>query len=326
MASSTPAVPVLTCETALQRLRDYGRGKRDSLLAMYSTIYEGIVTDPVLMTIPLDDHMAHRGHAVFDTASVVNGFMYNSNIHIDRILKSASEAKIIHTFTKEWIRSILVAVARVANKSTLDLRYWISSGPGDFSYSPKDCIGPCFYCVAFEGFDAPYDPNGIYDVTISYSEVGMKASPVATLKSNNYLANVLLHLKAVERGGSYGIWIGADGFVKEGPINSILMVDSDGVLKTPPFIDILPSCTCRRVMAIAAENGYVVKQENILPNDIYNAREVFYVGGDTHIVPVTKVDGRKIGEGCPGPIWKLARETILEEAASGGNVDRFKIQ
>ena len=31
------------------------------------------MTDPALMTIPLDDHMAHRGHAVFDTCTLVDG-------------------------------------------------------------------------------------------------------------------------------------------------------------------------------------------------------------------------------------------------------------
>lgn len=40
---------------------------------MYSSIFNGITTDPAAMVIPLDDHMVHRGHGVFDTAAIMDG-------------------------------------------------------------------------------------------------------------------------------------------------------------------------------------------------------------------------------------------------------------
>lgn len=128
------------------------------------------------------------------------------DVHVTRLLNSAALAKISHSFTKEWILSAIIAVSQAANKPNLALRYWISAGCGDFSFSPTGCIAPSFYCVAFEGFHMPSDPNGISEVTISSSEIGMKQYPVNVLKSTNYLSNVLLHMTAKERGGVYGIW------------------------------------------------------------------------------------------------------------------------
>ena len=46
----------------------------ESYRAMYSSILGGIITDPALMLIPLDDHMVHRGHGVFDTALIIDGY------------------------------------------------------------------------------------------------------------------------------------------------------------------------------------------------------------------------------------------------------------
>ena len=43
--------------------------------AMYSSILGGITTDPAMMHIPLDDHMVHRGHGVFDTALIFKGYV-----------------------------------------------------------------------------------------------------------------------------------------------------------------------------------------------------------------------------------------------------------
>jgi len=40
---------------------------------MYSSIFGGITTDPAAMVIPMDDHMVHRGHGVFDTAAIMDG-------------------------------------------------------------------------------------------------------------------------------------------------------------------------------------------------------------------------------------------------------------
>jgi len=49
------------------------RTGKQSYRAMYSSIFGGITIDPTLMVIPIDDHMVHRGHGVFDTALIING-------------------------------------------------------------------------------------------------------------------------------------------------------------------------------------------------------------------------------------------------------------
>jgi 4-amino-4-deoxychorismate lyase len=309
--------PILSPTEALENLRTFGGTKRQLYLAMYSSVYGGIVTDPTIMSIPVDDHMCHRGHAVFDTACVENGYLYNANIHIARILNSARMAEIEHTFTAEWIHSVLVAVARAANDKNLALRYWITAGVGDFSYSPAGCIAPSFYCLAFQGFHMPSDPLGIKEVTISTAEVGMKQRPIATLKSTNYLANVLLHMAAKRKGGCYGIWVDTEGYLKEGPINSVIILDKDGVVRTPPAVDILSSCTAKRAMAIAAEYGYPTLMSEITLEDAYGAKELFFVGGDTHVISVTTLDERPVGDGKPGALWKLVYEGILREASEG---------
>jgi 4-amino-4-deoxychorismate lyase len=41
---------------------------------MYSSVVGGIILDLSMMVIPIDDHMVHRGHGVFDTATISDGF------------------------------------------------------------------------------------------------------------------------------------------------------------------------------------------------------------------------------------------------------------
>ena len=70
---------------AMERLRNSQesyRGKQQ-FLAMYSSVYGGITTDPAAMVIPMDDHMVHRGHGVFDTAAIMDGSVIDSRFTID---------------------------------------------------------------------------------------------------------------------------------------------------------------------------------------------------------------------------------------------------
>lgn len=57
----------------IERMRANQAAEKGAYLAMYSSISGGITTDPAAMVIPMDDHMVHRGHGVFDTAAIADG-------------------------------------------------------------------------------------------------------------------------------------------------------------------------------------------------------------------------------------------------------------
>ena len=38
---------------------------------------------------------------------------------------------------------------------------------------------------------------------------------------------------------------------------------------------------------------------------------------DTNVISVTALDGHVIGDGKPGPVFRLVADTILEEASNG---------
>lgn len=62
---------------AIERLRTFRASyeSKQQYLAMYSSVYGGITTDPAAMVIPMDDHIVHRGHGVFDTAAIMDGWV-----------------------------------------------------------------------------------------------------------------------------------------------------------------------------------------------------------------------------------------------------------
>jgi 4-amino-4-deoxychorismate lyase len=63
------------------------------------------------MNIPMDDHMVHRGHGVFDTAIVNNGCMYMLDQHLQRFVKSADAARITLPCDPVRLRDIVLDTA-----------------------------------------------------------------------------------------------------------------------------------------------------------------------------------------------------------------------
>ena len=76
----SPPSPLLFLK-AMERLRENREQHKvkQQYLAMYSSVFGGITTDPAAMIVPIDDHMVHRGHGVFDTAAIVDGLVYKRN-------------------------------------------------------------------------------------------------------------------------------------------------------------------------------------------------------------------------------------------------------
>ncbi|KAM2058501.1 hypothetical protein FF1_030877 [Malus domestica] len=147
--------------------------------AMYSSTYGGIILDPALMVIPIDDHMVHRGHGVFDTAIILNGFIYELDVHLNRFLRSSSKAKISSPFPRSTLRTILVQLAAASQIKKGTLRYWLSAGPGNFLLSPTELPTSVFYAVVIDE-DFSQCKEGVKVIT---STIPMKSSEFATMKN-----------------------------------------------------------------------------------------------------------------------------------------------
>ena len=57
----------------------------------------------------------------------------------------------------------------------------------------------------------------------------------------------------------------------------------------------------------------VVREKNFSLTDVYGADEAFVTGTLGGITPVTRIDGRAVGDGKPGPVTK--RLSMLYDAA-----------
>eukprot|EP00624_Nannochloropsis_granulata_P002007 evm.model.NODE_19466_length_64249_cov_18.424255.22 len=244
---------VMNIEEAFQAMqRKLPRAAFD-FLAFYSSVLGGIVKDPALMTVPMDEHMVHRGHAVFDTCNVSRGQCYGLDFHLDRLLRSAGLALIHPSHTKEELRQIILStVAASQQREGVFVRFWMTAGRGNFSVSSKETTSSGFF-VMVHRYKSKEELRlqGIDEYVIQ--DIPLKNRLLATIKSTNYLTNALVCESAEGMGGCLGIQLDESGRLAESSIANIAILTPQGMLRTPPFEKILAGTTVKRLWELAEE-------------------------------------------------------------------------
>jgi branched-chain amino acid aminotransferase len=305
-----------------QLAEDFVKPYHQNYLAMYSSILEGVVTHPFLMTIPLDDHMVHRGDGIFEAFKCVNGNIYNLQAHLERLERSAQAVHLKLPAALEEITELVLGTIRIAGVGDCLIRLFVSRGPGGFTTNPYECPSSQLHIMVCSPSSYP-DAHFKEGVAIRTSSIPMKKSYFANIKSCNYLPNVLMKKEAVDAGVQYTISIDEKGFLGEGSTENIGIVTAGRTLKFPQFHRILKGTTVSRMAELAAalvDKGELkrVMFEHITRKEAYSGTEILLFGTTFDILAAVKFDDRPIGSGSPGPICQLLSE-LLEQDILGNS-------
>jgi len=295
----------------------------ENYLIMYSSLWKGYVTNPALMMVPADDHLVHRGDGVFDVIRCAHGRLYQMEAHLRRLERSAKAISIPLPEEFGRIRELIKTLAVTGGQRDCLVRVVLSRGPGSFTVSPFDCPSSQIYINVIRYHKPPerYYESGVSLIT---SKIPIKKSFFATVKSCNYLPNVLMKMEALLAACDYAVGLDEDGCLAEGATENIGIVSPDGYLIFPGFERTLAGITVQRVAELASalvEDGALqgTRFTRIPLAEAYQAREILIMGTSINVVPVTKFDGRRIGNGLPGPVF--SKLSALMEKDVGENPD-----
>jgi branched-chain amino acid aminotransferase len=311
------SVALLTAEQVQAKLAEKNYPAQQTYLAMYSTWWDGIVTQPGMMTVPIDDHLVHRGDGVFEAIKVVNGRAFLFEEHLSRLESSAKKIGISLPMTLEKMKSIISQTVTAAGVKDALLRLYISRGPGGFTTNPYDSVSSQVYLVVTTLKQLPAEKYQ-QGVSIGKSSVPPKDPTLARIKSCNYLPNVLMKKESVDRGVDFTINVDEQGNFLEGSTENIVILDKDGILVRPPLHQILKGTTMIRTFELAdtlLKNGKIagIKERNFTEADVKSAKEVMMIGTTLDVLPVTSYEGQRIGSGRQGPIAKMLNELLRED-------------
>ena len=295
-----------------------------SYLAMYSSVYDGIVTDTALMAVPIDDHMVHRGDGVFETMKCVDGSVYNMAAHLDRLEESAATVALELPVASGVLGDLIVQTVQAGGEPNCVVRVLASRGPGSFGVNPYDNCTPQLYIVVTR-LGQPFMTLHPEGATLRTSSIQAKPPFLAGTKSCNYLPNVLMQKESVDLGTDFVVSFDENGFMAEGPTENVGIVSPEGELLFPALTGILSGTTMVRVVDLAGQlvdsgDLKAVDYRDISGEDVQNAAEILIVGTTRNVIAVREYDGKPVGTGSPGPVGKKLGELLLNDIATNEEI------
>lgn len=297
---------VLSSDVIQTKMLQRSYAAQKSYLAMYSTWLGGIVTDPGLMVVPVDDHLVHRGDGVFEAIKVVDGRAFLLEEHLQRLSSSAAQISLPLPMSMGEMREVILKTTATTGTQNAVLRLYISRGPGGFTTNPYDSIASQMYLIvtAF----TPYTEEKYHQgVKLGRSQIPPKEPWLAKIKTCNYLPNVLMKKESVDRKIDFTVGIDAEGFLTEGSTENVVLVDAQRNLLRPRLRQILKGTTMMRSFELAqvlVEEGLLasIQEKDLTEKDLFAAREIMMIGTTLDVLPVTEYEGQKVGSGVQGEV------------------------
>jgi len=250
-------------------------------------------------------HGFSRGSAIFDVFGIYPGpkgpAAFRMDKHIERLFKSAELLGMEMFYTKEQIIDAVVKSVKANNIKRGTIKIFAYYGEESVVSLVLDSKLDLAICGIPETDDMRLDQATPIEICFAkWRKIHPATIPVEAKACSNYLNGMLARKDAVNRGFNVGILLTTDGYVAEGSIESIFMV-KDNVLKTPPLGNILSSVTRISMLEAASDIGIKTLEEQISPEELMGADEIFVCRTGVKVLPVRKIEER-VMDVAPGPV------------------------
>jgi branched-chain amino acid aminotransferase len=271
------------------------------------------------------DSVVQGGDAVWEGLRLYSGRIFRLEQHLDRLVNSAkalafegipARVSIVNELRRTLEANRMFDGVHI--RLTLTRGVKITSG-----MDPRlNQAGPTLIVLA-EHKAPVYARDGLSLVTSSVRRFPPDCLD-PKIHHNNLIQSILAKIEANVAGADDALMLDTRGFVAETNATHVFVVQG-GRLRTPRLVACPEGITRQAVLDLCGAHGIACEECDLTQAEVYRADEAFCSGTMGELAAVTRVDGRTIGSGRPGPVTArlsgLFREltgregTVIVEAA-----------
>ena len=261
--------------------------------------------------ISVYDHGLLYGDGCFEGIRAYNGRILKLDSHVQRMFDSAEKIRLVPACTPTEVKEAIRSTLEANNLSDAYIRLIFTRGVGTLGLHPFKCPKPSTIVIVdhIELYPPALYENGMEVIVAKRPRIPIDCLD-PSIKSLNYLNNILAKIEAIDRGVLEAVMLNCEGYVAECTGDNIFVV-KDGQLMTPPTESgMLHGITRRFVIdEIAPACGVHVQERMMKVEDLISADEVFLTGTAAEVIGVSRIDDHRIGNGKVGD---LTRKLITE--------------
>jgi len=264
------------------------------------------------------DSAVQGGDAVWEGLRLYNGRIFRLEEHLARLRRSARALAFEQIPSdEEIIAEIRRSLAANNMTDNVHIRLTLTRGVKITSgMDPRlNQSGPTLIVLP-EHKPPVYDQGGITLITAS-----VRRTPPDSLDPkihhNNLITSILAKIEANIAGADDAVMLDHRGFVAETNATNIFLV-TDGRLGTPSAAACPEGITRQAVLDLARDAGIACAVRDFSLTELYTADELFVTGTMGGLTPVLALDGRRIGNGQPGPVTATLTRLFAGLTATSG--------
>ena len=275
--------------------------------------------------IPITDRGFLFGDGVYEVIPAYGGRLFRLSPHLQRLQNSLDGIRLDNPHSNdEWkdILNSLLERNRRPDEPDKDQSVYLQVTRG--SAAKRDHCFPVTVTPTVFASSSPIDDP---DPTIT--DQGVAAITLADIrwhhcdiKAVTLLANVLLRQQAADRNAAEAILL-RNGLLIEGSSSNVFAVTDGNILTPVKGPQMLPGITRDLVLEIAEQHGLPYRETDISEDSLRHSDEIWITSSTREIVPVTLLDGKPVGQGSPGPVWKTMNRfyQAYKQAVRNGSVE-----
>jgi D-alanine transaminase len=238
------------------------------------------------------------GDGVYEVIPAFGGRLFRLAHHLERLDASLRAIRLPNPLTHaQWEAAFTQLIAdQGGGDQSVYLQVTRGVAPRDHAFPPNTVPTVFAYAQPIKYASAGQIADGVTVVTrpdIRWQRCDIKAIAL--------LANALLRQEALDEGAVEAILV-RDGFVTEGAASNIFIVKQDTLITPPKGPFILPGITRDLILELARAHGIPFLEYPIHEDELPRADEVWLTSSVREILPVTRIDGKPVGGGKPGPM------------------------
>lgn len=270
-------------------------------------------------TVHIEDRGFQFADGVYEVVTVHGGRLVDEAGHIDRLGRSLGELAMAWPTSRRVLGLLMRELIRrnQVHNGLLYLQVTRGVAPRDFKF-PKGARPTLVMTVR----RANLSPTRLIEAGVSVITVPDIRWKRRDIKSVALLPQVLGKQKAVED-GAYEAWmVEEDGLVTEGTSSNAWIVTADNQLVTrQATTSILRGVTRQAIIRIAGEEGVSFAERSFTAEEAYAAREAFLTSASNYVMPVSRIDGKPVGDGRPGRLTRRLRDLYVAFATGQRDIE-----
>ncbi len=241
------------------------------------------------------------GDGAYEVLPVYDGRAYRFDAHLQRLDRSLAAIRMPPPLDRDGWLSAFGALVHGNGGGDQLLYVQVTRGvEPERNHVPQPGTRPTVFACAQKLPTIPAD-------AIEKGVAGITADDIrwsrCDIKSTSLLGNVLLRWLAADAGAAETLLL-RGGILTEGSASSAHVV-RDGRIATPPQTNaVLPGTTRGVILELAAREGIPSDRRAVPEAELRAADEILIASAGGGIRAVTALDGRPVGAGAPGPVYR----------------------